>query len=39
MEITDDGRDGGLGKAAGPDDVTICWCVRDALDAREALDR
>lgn len=39
MEITEDGRVGGLGGAAGPDAVVgVCWCVRDALDAKEALD-
>lgn len=39
METTDEGRVGGLGGAAGPEAVVgVCWCVRDKLDAREALD-
>lgn len=40
VETTDEGRVGGLGGAtAGTKAVVgVCWCVRDALDAREALD-
>lgn len=34
VETTDGGLVGGLGGAAG-----VCWCVRDALEASEALDR
>lgn len=39
METTDSGRVGGLGGAAEPEVVVGFWCcVRDALDASEALD-
>lgn len=37
--MMDGGRAGGLGEGAGPGAVVgVCWCVRDALEARDALD-